>query len=54
MMAKKSKKHTTNPKGSSGDNSPDWFGHKTSKTIGFQKDVMINQRKLMFKFFGGI
>ena len=25
----------------------DWLGHKTSELIGFEKDVMINQRKVI-------
>ena len=27
-----------------------WFGHETSEIFGFHKDVVINQRKLLFKF----
>ena len=29
---------------------PDWFGHKTSESICFHKDVVIYQRKLMLFF----
>ena len=28
---------------------PEWFSHKSSELIGFQKSVVINQRKLIFK-----
>ena len=36
-----------NPKMSSEKNNPGWFGHKTSESIGFHKDVVINQRILV-------
>ena len=47
-MKEKNSKNPHNPKLSSKKKIPEWFGHKTSDFIDTHKDVVTNQRKMMF------